>query len=171
MRDSVNVAGTLPSIAQWVAEVRKPPRHGKVQSLRDGLLSVTDDEDAAVNTRADLDMGECCENPTTAETVELPISSSTPSKVASLIVDTVVAQDSDNQSPKTDNNEPESPAYTRFATLISGDSDVYTSAKERRLEQKKPHTIRQIRKLLVGIKFVVVWLPNKLLHQECVAKK
>ncbi|KAG5449157.1 hypothetical protein CSKR_104741 [Clonorchis sinensis] len=27
MRDSVGVAGTLPSIAQWVAEVRKPPYH------------------------------------------------------------------------------------------------------------------------------------------------
>ncbi|KAG5454191.1 hypothetical protein CSKR_111153, partial [Clonorchis sinensis] len=37
MRDSVSVAETLPSIAQWVAEVRKPPHHGKVQSLRDGL--------------------------------------------------------------------------------------------------------------------------------------
>ncbi|KAG5449361.1 hypothetical protein CSKR_101194 [Clonorchis sinensis] len=37
MRDSVSVAGTFTSIAQWVAEVRKPPHHGKVQSLRDGL--------------------------------------------------------------------------------------------------------------------------------------
>ncbi|KAG5446645.1 hypothetical protein CSKR_108303 [Clonorchis sinensis] len=34
MRDSVSVAGTLPSTAHWVAEVRKPPHHGKVQSLR-----------------------------------------------------------------------------------------------------------------------------------------
>ncbi|KAG5441216.1 hypothetical protein CSKR_102430 [Clonorchis sinensis] len=38
MRDSVSVAGTLPSIAQWVTEVRKPPHHGKVQSLRDGIV-------------------------------------------------------------------------------------------------------------------------------------
>ncbi|KAG5452829.1 hypothetical protein CSKR_109005 [Clonorchis sinensis] len=36
MRDSVSVAGTPPSIAQWVTEVRKPSYHGKVQSLRDG---------------------------------------------------------------------------------------------------------------------------------------
>ncbi|KER28898.1 LOW QUALITY PROTEIN: hypothetical protein T265_13493, partial [Opisthorchis viverrini] len=28
--------GTLSSIAQWIAEVRKPSHHGKVQSLRDG---------------------------------------------------------------------------------------------------------------------------------------
>ncbi|KAG5448834.1 hypothetical protein CSKR_103516, partial [Clonorchis sinensis] len=34
MRGSVSVAGTPPSIAQWVAEVRKPPHHGKVQSFR-----------------------------------------------------------------------------------------------------------------------------------------
>ncbi|KAG5453908.1 hypothetical protein CSKR_111430 [Clonorchis sinensis] len=39
MRDSVSVAGTLPRIVQWVAEVRKPPHHGKVQSLRDGLMN------------------------------------------------------------------------------------------------------------------------------------
>ncbi|KER23720.1 hypothetical protein T265_08446 [Opisthorchis viverrini] len=36
MRDSVSVARTPPSIAQWVAEVHKPPHHDKVQSLRDG---------------------------------------------------------------------------------------------------------------------------------------
>ncbi|KAG5444463.1 hypothetical protein CSKR_101861 [Clonorchis sinensis] len=35
MRDSVSVAGTLPSIAQWVAEVRKPPHHASVESLVD----------------------------------------------------------------------------------------------------------------------------------------
>ncbi|KER32052.1 hypothetical protein T265_01829 [Opisthorchis viverrini] len=28
------VARTPPSIAQWVAEVHKPPHHGKVESLR-----------------------------------------------------------------------------------------------------------------------------------------
>ncbi|KER26305.1 hypothetical protein T265_06421 [Opisthorchis viverrini] len=28
--------GTLSSIAQWIAEVRKPSHHGKVQFLRDG---------------------------------------------------------------------------------------------------------------------------------------
>ncbi|KAG5452358.1 hypothetical protein CSKR_105216 [Clonorchis sinensis] len=36
MRDSVSVAGTPTSIAQWVAQVRKPSHHDKVQSLRDG---------------------------------------------------------------------------------------------------------------------------------------
>ncbi|GAA49674.1 hypothetical protein CLF_108887, partial [Clonorchis sinensis] len=36
MRDSVSVTRAPPSIAQWVAEVHKPPHHGKVQSLRDG---------------------------------------------------------------------------------------------------------------------------------------
>ncbi|KER23587.1 hypothetical protein T265_08577 [Opisthorchis viverrini] len=36
MRDSVSVARTPPSIAQWVAEAHKPPHHDKVQSLRDG---------------------------------------------------------------------------------------------------------------------------------------
>ncbi|KER32196.1 hypothetical protein T265_01631 [Opisthorchis viverrini] len=35
MRDSV-CRGTLSSIAQWIAEMRKPSHHGKVQSLRDG---------------------------------------------------------------------------------------------------------------------------------------
>ncbi|GAA54266.1 hypothetical protein CLF_113179 [Clonorchis sinensis] len=81
------------------------------------LLSITDDKGATVNstpklqtswigsdercqvakptgkptTCADVDIGEFCENRTTTETVKLPISSSTPSKVASLVVDTVVA--------------------------------------------------------------------------------
>ncbi|KER27484.1 hypothetical protein T265_05450 [Opisthorchis viverrini] len=35
MRDSVSVTGTFPSITQWIAEVREPSHHGKVQSLRD----------------------------------------------------------------------------------------------------------------------------------------
>ncbi|KER25832.1 hypothetical protein T265_06803 [Opisthorchis viverrini] len=30
--------GTLSSMAQWIADVRKPSHHGKVQSLRDGLF-------------------------------------------------------------------------------------------------------------------------------------
>ncbi|KAG5447051.1 hypothetical protein CSKR_108900 [Clonorchis sinensis] len=37
MRDSVSVTRAPPSIAQWVAEVHKPPHHGKVQSLRDAV--------------------------------------------------------------------------------------------------------------------------------------
>ncbi|GAA56884.1 hypothetical protein CLF_111751 [Clonorchis sinensis] len=41
-------------------------------------------------TLADVEVGECCENRTTTEAVKLPISSSTSSKVASWIVDTVV---------------------------------------------------------------------------------
>ncbi|GAA54425.1 hypothetical protein CLF_102968 [Clonorchis sinensis] len=40
----------------------------------------------------------------------------------------------------------------KLATLIAGDSDVHTSTKERRLQPNKPHTIRQIRKLLAGFK-------------------
>ncbi|KER27071.1 LOW QUALITY PROTEIN: hypothetical protein T265_13882 [Opisthorchis viverrini] len=31
---------TLSSIVQWIAEVRKPSHHGKVQSLRDGIQSI-----------------------------------------------------------------------------------------------------------------------------------
>ncbi|GAA55703.1 hypothetical protein CLF_108755 [Clonorchis sinensis] len=110
------------------------------------LLSITDDKGAAVNstpesqlswigsdersqvpkptgkptTCADVDIGELCENRTATETVKLPISSSTPSKVASLIVDTVVAQDLDSQSLKPDHSEPESPSYTQLVTLIAG---------------------------------------------------
>ncbi|GAA53534.1 hypothetical protein CLF_110433 [Clonorchis sinensis] len=142
------------------------------------LLSVTDDKGATVNstpksqpswigsdersqvtkptgkptTCADVDIGECCENRTTTEAVKLPISSSTPSKVASLILDTVVAQDHDSQSLKPDHGEPDSPSYTQLATLIAGESDVHTSAKERRLQPNKPYTTRQIRKLLAGFK-------------------
>ncbi|GAA51905.1 hypothetical protein CLF_106989 [Clonorchis sinensis] len=103
-------------------------------------------------TCADVDIGECCENRTTTEAVKLPISSSTPSKVASLIVDTAVAQDHDSQSLKPDHGEPDSPSYTQLATLISGDSDVRVSAKEKRLQPNKPYTIRQVRKLLAGFK-------------------
>ncbi|GAA56675.1 hypothetical protein CLF_111347 [Clonorchis sinensis] len=88
-------------------------------------------------TCADVDIGECCENRTTIEAVKLPISSSTPSKVASLIVDTAVAQDHDSQSLKPDHGEPDSPSYTQLATLIACDSDVHTSAKERRLHAKQ----------------------------------
>ncbi|GAA51912.1 hypothetical protein CLF_107005, partial [Clonorchis sinensis] len=46
----------------------------------------------------------------------------------------------------------DSPSYIQLATLIAGDSDVHTSAKERRLQPNKPYTIRQIRKLLAGFK-------------------
>ncbi|GAA52690.1 hypothetical protein CLF_108631 [Clonorchis sinensis] len=77
---------------------------------------------------------------------------STLSKVATLIVDTVVAQDHDSQSLKPDHGEPNSPSYTQLATLIAGDSDVHTGAKERRLQPNKPYTTRQIRKLLAGFK-------------------
>ncbi|KAG5446624.1 hypothetical protein CSKR_112416 [Clonorchis sinensis] len=38
MRDSVSVAGTPPSIAQWIAEMRKPSHPGRVQSLRDWYM-------------------------------------------------------------------------------------------------------------------------------------
>ncbi|GAA52414.1 hypothetical protein CLF_108012 [Clonorchis sinensis] len=103
-------------------------------------------------TCADVDIGECCENRTTTEAMKLPISSSTPSKVASLIVDTAVAQDNDSQSLKPDHGERDSPSHTQLATLIAGDSDIHTSAKERRLQPNKPYTIRQIRKLLAGFK-------------------
>ncbi|GAA49825.1 hypothetical protein CLF_103646 [Clonorchis sinensis] len=73
-------------------------------------------------TCADVDIGECCENRTSTEAVKLPISSSTPPKVASLIVDTTPAQDHDNQSHKPDHGEPNSPSDTQLATLIAGDS-------------------------------------------------
>ncbi|GAA51357.1 hypothetical protein CLF_105981 [Clonorchis sinensis] len=142
------------------------------------LLSVTDVKSATVNstpklqpswirsdvrsqvvkptgkptTCADVDIGECCENRTSTEAVKLPISSSTPSKVASLIVDTTLAQDHDNQSHKPDHGEQNSPSYTQLATLIAGDSDDHTGAKERRLRPNKPYTTRQIRKLLAGFK-------------------
>ncbi|GAA53382.1 hypothetical protein CLF_110114, partial [Clonorchis sinensis] len=138
------------------------------------LLSVTDDKGATANftpksqpswsgsdersqvakptgeppTRADVDIGECCENRTTTEAVKLPISSPTPSKVASLIVDIAVTQGQDSQSLKPDHGEPDRPSYTQLATLIAGDSDVHTGAKERRLQPNKPYTTRQIRKLL-----------------------
>ncbi|KAG5447329.1 hypothetical protein CSKR_200477 [Clonorchis sinensis] len=107
---------------------------------------------AAPTTCADVDIGECCENRTTTEAVKLPISSSTPSKVAFLTADTIVAQGHDSQSLRPDHSEPESPSYTQLATLIAGDSDVHTSAKERRLQPNKPYTIRQIRKLPAGFK-------------------
>ncbi|GAA51892.1 hypothetical protein CLF_106973 [Clonorchis sinensis] len=71
-------------------------------------------------TCADVDIGECCENRTSTEAVKLPISSSTPPKVASLIVDTTPAQDHDNQSHKPDHGEPNSPSDTQLATLIAG---------------------------------------------------
>ncbi|GAA51827.1 hypothetical protein CLF_106845 [Clonorchis sinensis] len=95
------------------------------------LLSVTDDKGATVNSKfksqpswigsdersqvtkptgkpttcADVDIGECCQNRTSTEAVKLPISSSTPSKAASLIVDTTLAQDHDNQSHKPDHGD------------------------------------------------------------------
>ncbi|GAA47624.1 hypothetical protein CLF_100596 [Clonorchis sinensis] len=103
-------------------------------------------------TCADVDIGECCGNRTTTEAVKLPISSSTPSKVASLIVDTDFAQVLDSQSLKPDHGEPDSPSYTQLVTLIVGDWNVHTCAKERRLQPNKPYTICQIRKLLAGFK-------------------
>ncbi|GAA49848.1 hypothetical protein CLF_103675 [Clonorchis sinensis] len=77
-------------------------------------------------TCADVDIGECCEN--------------------------LVAQDHDSQSLKPDHGEPNSPSYTQLATLIAGDSDDHTGAKERRLRPNKPYTTSQIRKLLAGFK-------------------
>ncbi|GAA55460.1 hypothetical protein CLF_108033 [Clonorchis sinensis] len=103
-------------------------------------------------TCADIDIGECCETRTTIETVKPSVSSSTPSNVTSLIVETVVAQDPDNQSLKPDHNKPECLSYTQLAMLIAGDSDVHTSTKVKRPQLNKPHTIRQIRKLLAGFK-------------------
>ena len=41
MRGSLNVEGRSSSIAQWVAEVRKPSHRGKVQSLCDGYVEGT----------------------------------------------------------------------------------------------------------------------------------
>ncbi|GAA57183.1 hypothetical protein CLF_112299 [Clonorchis sinensis] len=70
-------------------------------------------------TCADVDIGECCENRTTTEAAELTISSSTMSKVVSLIVDTSVVQDPDSQSLKPDLREPQSPSYTQLATPIA----------------------------------------------------
>ncbi|GAA49999.1 hypothetical protein CLF_103907 [Clonorchis sinensis] len=55
-------------------------------------------------TCADLDVTECYENRITTKNLKLLISSCTPSKVASLIVDTVVAQDPDSQSLKPDHS-------------------------------------------------------------------
>ncbi|GAA52460.1 hypothetical protein CLF_108123 [Clonorchis sinensis] len=75
--------------------------------------------------------------------------------MASLIVDTVVAQDPDSHSLKPDHGGPESSSHTQLATLITGDSDVDTSAKERQLQPNKPYTIRQIRKLPAGFKGVI----------------
>ncbi|GAA52485.1 hypothetical protein CLF_108152, partial [Clonorchis sinensis] len=60
--------------------------------------------------------------------------------------------DHDSQSLKPDHGEPDSPSYTQLATLIAGDSDDHTGAKERRLQPNKPYTTRQIRKLLAGFK-------------------
>ncbi|GAA52633.1 F-box protein 8 [Clonorchis sinensis] len=142
------------------------------------LLSITDDKGAALNsppksqlswigsdehsqvakptgkptTCAGVDIRERCESRTTTEAVKLPISSCTPSKVASLIVNTVAAQDLDSPSLKPDYGEPDSPSYTQLATLITGDSDDHTGAEERRLRPNKPYTTRQIRKLLAGFK-------------------
>ncbi|KAG5451509.1 hypothetical protein CSKR_112082 [Clonorchis sinensis] len=39
MRDSLSVAETFLSTAQWVAKVRTPSHHGKVRSLRDAYRS------------------------------------------------------------------------------------------------------------------------------------
>ncbi|GAA53520.1 hypothetical protein CLF_110410 [Clonorchis sinensis] len=88
-------------------------------------------------TRADVDIGECCKNRTTTEAVKLPSSSSTASKVASLIVDTVVAKVPDSQGLKPNPGEPETPSCTQLATLIAGDSDNHTSAKESAQETKQ----------------------------------
>ncbi|GAA47169.1 hypothetical protein CLF_100039 [Clonorchis sinensis] len=106
-------------------------------------------------TCADVDIGECCENRTTTEAVKRPISSSTPSKVVSLIVDTVVAKDPGSQGLETDHSEPESPSYTQLARLIVDDSDLHTSTKERRLQPNQPHTICQIRQLLACCKVTI----------------
>ncbi|GAA57285.1 hypothetical protein CLF_112476 [Clonorchis sinensis] len=73
-------------------------------------------------------------------------------KSASLIVNTVIAQDPESQSHKPDSSEPENPLHTQLAMLIAGDSDVFTSTKETRPQPNQPHTIRQIRKLLAGFK-------------------
>ncbi|GAA57592.1 hypothetical protein CLF_112941 [Clonorchis sinensis] len=127
------------------------------------LLSVTDDKGAAVNstpksqlpswtgsderrqaakptdkstTCVDLDIGECCENRTITENVKLPISSSTPSKVASSIVDTVVARDPNSQSLKPDHSAQESPSYTQLATLIAGDSETPFRANRAKMPKK-----------------------------------
>ncbi|GAA55545.1 hypothetical protein CLF_108279 [Clonorchis sinensis] len=103
------------------------------------LLSITDVKDkrsqvakptGKPTTCADVDIGELCENRTTTEAVKMPISISTSSKVASLIVDTAVAQDHDSQSLKPEHSEPNSPSYTQLATPTAGDSEVHIKAKK-----------------------------------------
>ncbi|GAA53666.1 hypothetical protein CLF_110738 [Clonorchis sinensis] len=100
----------------------------------------------------DLYLGECRGNRTPTKKANLLTSSSTPPKVAPLILDTVVAQYPDSQGHKPDHSEPENPPYIPLATLIAGDSDDHTGANERRLRPNKPYTTRQIRKLLAGFK-------------------
>ncbi|GAA52024.1 hypothetical protein CLF_107236 [Clonorchis sinensis] len=101
-------------------------------------------------TCVDLNIGQCCENPTTTENAKLPVSSSTSSKVASLIVNTVVAQDPDSQNLEPDHSGPENPPQTQLHTLTVGDLGVHTCTKQRRRQPNKHHMIRQIRKLLAG---------------------
>ncbi|KER24458.1 hypothetical protein T265_07885 [Opisthorchis viverrini] len=67
-----------------------------------------------------------------------PISGSTPSKAASLLVDTTVAQDSDNQRHTHDYSHPENPSYIQLATLIAGGSGAHTNTKEERLPSSPP---------------------------------
>ncbi|GAA49147.1 hypothetical protein CLF_102584 [Clonorchis sinensis] len=76
-----------------------------------------------LTTSVDLDTRECCMNPSTTEKLKLPISSSTPSTVDSLIAEKIVAQSPDNQGHKPDNVEAENPSYTRLATKIAGDPE------------------------------------------------
>ncbi|KER23964.1 hypothetical protein T265_08261 [Opisthorchis viverrini] len=62
-----------------------------------------------------------------------PTSSSTPSKATSLLADTTVAQDPDNQSHKHDYSHPENPSYIQLATLIasgSGEREPLTDKNE-----------------------------------------
>ncbi|GAA51616.1 hypothetical protein CLF_106471 [Clonorchis sinensis] len=95
-------------------------------------------------TSVDVDIEGFCENPTADENMKLQISSSTPSKVASSFVNTVVVRNHDSQSHKPSDIKTETPSYNRLATLRAGDSRVYKNIKERRLQSNKQHKIHQI---------------------------
>ncbi|KER25442.1 hypothetical protein T265_07123 [Opisthorchis viverrini] len=108
-----------------VNSTHKPQRLGWTRSiLRRQVVKPTEES----TTSIDLDSKECCMNPATTETVKLPVASSTPSKMAPSFMDTLVARNPDDQSPKPD-IEPENPSYTQLGTLISGDPGVHTNKK------------------------------------------
>ncbi|GAA53705.1 hypothetical protein CLF_110828 [Clonorchis sinensis] len=64
----------------------------------------------------------------------------------------LVLKDHDNQSHKPDHGEQNSPSYTQLATLIAGDSDDHTGAKERRLRPNKERAQRAATKMVADLK-------------------